>query len=310
MSSGFRITHRSLGDRSLRNLQSNLGRLGTLQEQLSSGKQLAKPSDSPTGTVSALRHRSDIRRSEQMSRNAEDGLGFLGTADGALTETLAVVRRARELVLQSANDSLGTTEREAIAAEVEGLRENALDLANTSYLGRAVFAGTKEVAYDATGAYRGSTPTDPDGGAVRRRVAPGVDVQVNVLGAEVFGPDGADLFAVLDRVTHHLRGQHPDGTANPGAATDLRTTDLAALDERFVALQNRLATVGARYHQVEMMRDRAEDAVLTATNDLAEVESVDLPKTIMELRMQEVAYESALAATAKALQPSLLDFLR
>jgi flagellar hook-associated protein 3 FlgL len=58
------------------------------------------------------------------------------------------------------------------------------------------------------------------------------------------------------------------------------------------------------------MRDRTETAQLDAKNALAEVESVDLPKAITELKLQEVAYQAALAATARVIQPSLLDFLR
>jgi flagellar hook-associated protein 3 FlgL len=58
------------------------------------------------------------------------------------------------------------------------------------------------------------------------------------------------------------------------------------------------------------MRTRAEDAQVTVKEQLSEVQSVDLPKTIMELQLQEVAYQSALAATSRTIQPSLMDFLR
>ena len=58
------------------------------------------------------------------------------------------------------------------------------------------------------------------------------------------------------------------------------------------------------------MKAKAEEQRVTVTNSLSEVESIDLPKTIMELQMQEVAYKSALGATARVVQPSLLDFLR
>ena len=58
------------------------------------------------------------------------------------------------------------------------------------------------------------------------------------------------------------------------------------------------------------MRLGAEDRMLNLRSSLAEVEDTDLPRTIMELQMQEIAYQAALGATSRAMQPSLLEFLR
>jgi flagellar hook-associated protein 3 FlgL len=291
----MRVTQRSLTTGSLANLQLNLARSQRLQEQLSSGRQLNRPSDDPAGTVSALRFRADLRRGEQLVRNADDGIAWLATADSALTDALAALGRARELALRGINDSMGAEDRAAIAAEVDGLADHLVGLANTTYLDRPIFAGTSPSAqaYDAAGTYLG------DAGKVDRTVLDGVDVRVNVTGPEAFGAPGADVFAALKDIALHLRTD-PSQLAG----------DVAALDQRTVTVKNALAQVGARYHQVEVMRDRTEVAGLDTRSALAEVESVDLPQTIMELSMQEVAYQAALAATARVLQPSLLDFLR
>lgn len=291
----LRVTQRSISANTTANLQHSLSQMQRLQEQLSSGRQLARPSDSPTGTVSALRLRADLRRGEQLVRNASDGLGWLGTADSALTQSLDVIGRVRELALRGRNGSMGPDDRAAIATEVDALREHLLGIANTTYLGRPLFAGTAAaaVAYDAAGVYQG------DAGAVDRTVLDGVSVTVNVTGPAAFGPAGADVFTVLADIADHLRND----------PTQLGT-DVAALDQRSLDLKTELAQVGARYHQVEAMRSRTEGARLDAQNALAEVESVDLPRTITELKMQEVAYQAALSATARVIQPSLLDFLR
>jgi len=58
------------------------------------------------------------------------------------------------------------------------------------------------------------------------------------------------------------------------------------------------------------MRQTADDRVLTLRSQLSDVEDIDLPNTIMELNLQQTAYQAALAATARVVQPSLLDFLR
>jgi flagellar hook-associated protein 3 FlgL len=308
VSTGLRITHKSITAGALGNLQSNLGRMQRLQEQLSSGSRIGRPSDDPTGTVDSMRFRSEIRQAEQHVRNVDDGLGWLGTADTAVTNALGVVRKAKELALTGANGAMGPTEREALASELDGLREHLFSLAGTEYLGRPIFGGTETAAYakaaDGTITYAG------DQGRVTRRPAAGVEVDVNIPGTAVFGPPGADVFAVLSDLANHLRGRAADGTPDPSAVALDGTTDLGALDDRFRALQDGLSTVGARYAQLEVMRTRAEDAQVTVKEQLSEVQSVDLPKTIMELQLQEVAYQSALAATSRTIQPSLMDFLR
>ena len=75
-------------------------------------------------------------------------------------------------------------------------------------------------------------------------------------------------------------------------------------------MQNALATVGSRYHQIEIMQDRNQANQLETQNQLSEVEGVDVPAAIVDMQLQEMSYQAALGATAKVLQPTLMDFLR
>lgn len=79
-----RITQRLMVERSLGSLQTGLGRLARSQEQLSTGRVINRPSDSPTGTNDAMRLRSQITADTQHARNASDGLSYLGRTDEAL----------------------------------------------------------------------------------------------------------------------------------------------------------------------------------------------------------------------------------
>jgi flagellar hook-associated protein 3 FlgL len=296
MSSAFRITQRTVNLAVMSNLQGNLSKMQRLQEQLSSGRTLNRPSDSPTDAVAALRFRSDIRRGEQLARNAQDGLSWLGTADTTLMQTMDVTRRSKELLLRATSAGADDTARKAIAAELDGLREAVLGLANTTYLGRPIFGGatSQPLAYDATGAYVGDT------GAVKRSVAPGLDVQVNLAGTDVFGAPGSDMFSFLEDAATALRA---------GALDDARTA-FDGIEQVATGIQNAVALIGSRTNQIEKVKERVEAGNDELTTRLSEVESIDLPKTIIELQMQEVAYQAALGATAKILQPSLVDFLR
>jgi flagellar hook-associated protein 3 FlgL len=292
----IRVTHRSIQTSSLANLQANLTKMAKLQEQFSSGRLINRPSDDPAGTVTALQVRADIRTNDQYLRNIDSGIGWLATTDSALTQSLSVLRRARELTLQgSSTGSQGQQAREAIAAEVEGIRETLLGLANTTYNGRPVFGGATDgaVAFGADGTWQGSSDQ------IARRVADGTDVVINVDGDILFGDGAGSVFAVLDDIAAHLKDS-PEDLAG----------DLAQLDAISERLLSTLADVGTRYGRLETLRLSATDRLIELKSQLSNVESIDLPETVVKLQMQEVAYQAALAATARAIQPTLLDFLR
>ena len=295
----LRVTPRTAQRMAIAGMEDNLNRMTQLQEKMATGKQINRPSDSPITTVSAMQYRSDIRRNEQFSRNANDGLNWLGIADETLTGLMSTVGRVRELVIRGKNASMGPSERSNIAAEIRTLKDTLVGLANVKYLDRPIFAGNEqvEVSYDDAGSFVGST-----GDTIERRVGPNMKVRVNVTGPEVFGVEnGTDgnLFEVIQKIATDL-------VNNPTALDN----DLELIDQRVTAIQNQLGAIGARYNQVEGMRDRAEGTNITLTNGLSEIENIDLPRTIVDLQLQEVAYQSALAATARVIQPSLVDFLR
>jgi flagellar hook-associated protein 3 FlgL len=293
----IRVTHRSIQTSSLANLQANLTKMAKLQEQFSSGRLINRPSDDPAGTVTALQVRADNRTNDQYLRNIDSGIGWLATTDSALTQSLSVLRRARELTLQgSSTGSQGQQAREAIAAEVEGIRETLLGLANTTYNGRPVFGGTTNggIAFDRqTGGWVG------DANEIQRRVADGTDVVINVDGYALFGDGVTSVFALLDDIAAHLKDS-PEDLAG----------DLAQLDAISERLLSTLADVGTRYGRLETLKLSATDRLIELKSQLSNVESIDLPETVVKLQMQEVAYQAALAATARAIQPTLLDFLR
>ena len=295
---GSRVTTRGASATVYAGLQDNLAALTRLQERLSSGKEINRPSDSPAGTSSAMNLRSDMRSHEQYVRNADDGIGWLGTLDNALMSSSDQLRRVREVVLYGMSDGGGgsQTARIAAAAEVEQLRESLRQTANSTYLDRPVFGRTTAgpIAYDASGAYVG-TPT----GEVTRVVESQLPIRVDMSGPEAFGTGDEQLFKVLDDVVLHLR---TDPKALGG--------DLDLIDKAMTRLGGALAEVGSRHSRVDQLKTAAEHKLLDLRSQLSGVEDIDLPKTITDLQVQQLAYQAALAATAKVIQPSLLDFLR
>ena len=291
----FRVAHTSLATRSMYNLQQTLLRLADKQDEVSSMKRLRRPSDSPVDTVAAMRLRSDMGRNEQISRNIDDAMSWLGVADNTLVSFVEQISRVRELAVAARNASADSLARQGIAVEVSKVRESLLGLANTQFNGRSIFAGTANTAqtYDDTATYTGISQ------AIERTIAPGVRVQINVNGDEVFGAAGNDIFVALNQIVNAIE-------SDPSQLDTL----VADLDTRTRTVQTKLAEVGARFKRVETMKDRNSSDALTMKQNLSNVEDTDMAQAVMELQMQEVAYQAALAATSRAIQPSLVDFLR
>jgi flagellar hook-associated protein 3 FlgL len=300
-----RVTESSIHTRVLANLQRNLAKGAQIQDQLSSGKQLNRPSDSPAGTVSALQLRAETRMSQQYTRNADDGMGWLSTVEDTLGSASTLVNRARDLTVQGMNTATnGPLANEALASEIDSIRDALISSANTRYLDRPVFGGNTErgFAYTELGEWKGNTydPNLPNTTSVSRTVGSGAKVRVDLTGPEAFGDDTTGLFKVLADISLHLRA---------GDSTTLRT-DLKSLDTSGDQLKSAISQIGSRYNRITQMKDSAQDRLLSVTSQLSDIEDIDLPKTIMEMQLQQTSYQAALAAGAKVIQPSLIDFLR
>ena len=307
-----RVTQQTTQRSTLANLQKNLASMADLQNRLSGNTKITKPSDDPAGTAAAISLRSSLRANEQASRNIDDGNGWLTTADTALNDSVSVLLQARDLTVQGANSgALNLQAREALAAQIESLRDTLVSQANTTYQGRSIFAGTSN-----TGAAVTVVPADPtipgstrtyvsnssSGTSVDRRIDANTLVRVDVEGAKAFGSDAAggtgSVFATLDRIAQTLR----DGGNVSG--------ELDTLDGHRNAMLMELGGVGARQNQVLGAETRALATKTALVTQLSGIEDVDLAATVVELQTQEVAYKAALGATARVLQPTLLDFLR
>ena len=318
----MRITQRAMVLTSLQGLNRNQEAIAKLQEQLTSGKSINKPSDDPTGTNAAMQTRQELAAATQYARNISDGIGVLDSTDSALQSAINQARVVRERTVAALNTgSMSDAARAATATEISGIRESLIGLANTTVQNQPIFGGVTSgsVAYDAAGLYKGyggtkavpEKPADGDQAAVpavpavevvevTRQVSDGDAVRVDITGPEAFGdPADGDLFALLADIAR-------DAVDDPAALSG----HLVKLDEAMDRLTNALADIGTRTNRIETAQQVNVDLQLSLTSRSAAIENVDLPKTIMNLQMQQVGYEAALGATAKVIQPTLLDFLR
>lgn len=296
----MRVTSSMMTTNTLRDLNLSLGRLQKTQTQLSTGRQIIKASDNPTGTATAMGLRKQLNRADQHARSLEDAAGWLATADSALTSGLDLLARAKELAIAGANSG-GISDpnaRVAMATELRSIRSQLLGLANTTYGSRSIFNGTASgAAYTSTGVYNGNT------GSVIRDVAAQDSLAINLTGTQVFGTAGGavgDVFEVLDRLATAVQAGNDAAIA----------TEHLNLDSATQLMSAATVDMGSRAAKIEGIRSRAADEVLRLREQLSNIEDVDPATAILTEKMQENSYQAALQVAAKILPMSLLDFLR
>ncbi|MFF7681559.1 flagellar hook-associated protein FlgL [Microbacterium sp. NPDC007973] len=292
-----RITSSTVNQQALRTLQAGLADRARLQDQATSQRAIRTSSDDPAAAAAILGVHGEQARTSQYARNISDGLAWVTTADTALGASIDLLNRARDLTAQGANSgALSASARESIAAELDSLSTELLSQANTTVLGRTVFAGTDDSgsAFDpATFAFSGTS-----GAGVQRRLSDGEQVRVDLDGAQVFGEGADSVFAALRAIAADLRAGEEVGPR------------LATIDAHLKELATARGVAGARQAQIE----RASAANTSVAVDLearrAEVENVDTLEVYIALQSAELVYQSALQVTAKTLQTNLLEFLR
>lgn len=390
----MRVTHRMITSQVMTNLNTITGRLLRVQDMLSSGKTLRRPSDDPVKLNHVLLLRTSIRKLEQYVQNAEDGASWLNLTDTSLNQATVLLQKIRTLAVQGANGTLTPEDRQMIATEVEKYFEELIGVGNTSYAGRYIFAGTETLTVpfaveSGRVVYRGN------GASVRREIEEGVIVELGVPGDEVFfrgfevrSNEGIDVsaysgasfringvemtidatitsledlvrrintesglsdsvYAFTDGKRLFLRSRtetppeledvsgtflEDSGMLNPANSREasgilkvvqdlvahlrgnevalVSGEDLQRIDEVLDLLLKVRAEVGARTLRMENAVSRFEEFTLNFRKLLSLDEDIDVAEIVVQLQEHQSVYQMALAAAARLLQPTLLDFLR
>jgi flagellin len=231
-----------------RNLTGTNSMLGKSLEKLSSGYRINRAADDAAGLAISEGLRAEIRGSQQAQRNAQDGISFLQTAEGSLTEVHSMLQRIRELAVQAAN---GTSDGSAEQAEVDELVAEIGAIGDrTRFSGITVFADFSGTALN----FQVSSS-----GVAAEQITVASDLQLDTAGAAGFL--SVDLTA-LDLTTS-------DATAQ-AAITDIDTaiSDVSTIRATLGAVQNRLehtvANLGVAVENLTASESRIRDVDMAA----------------------------------------------
>nr|CAA9237386.1 hypothetical protein AVDCRST_MAG63-1387 [uncultured Armatimonadetes bacterium] len=296
MGMGLRVTFGSLARGAQSGMEGALIRVARAQDKLTTGKRIQSASDDPGGASQLIQLNSTLGDLTQYRRNGEQGKGALSLADGALDSLGGLVREARTLTVQAANDTQSAESRQALAQKIGRIKEQVVAIANTNVSGRYLFAGHKTDTRpfdpaDAANTYAG------DAGSQRVEINRGEYVNGNLPGDAIFSQLLDDLDAVKGYIT-------------AGDTAGLSTTGMAKIDDGLKRVLGARGQVGSVINQIDATRARLDTAEQEFRTIASNIEEIDLPQAIVELQAAQNAYQASLASTSRTFQSSLMDYLR
>lgn len=296
----MRITNNVLNNTFLRNLSRNLKQMQKYHNQLTSGKEVTRPSDNPLLVAKIMDMDNNIMQNEQYNSNISDTLGWVQTQDTALSDATKTLQRVKDLMIYASNGSLSETDRLAIKDEVEMQVEHLGDVLNTNFDGRYIFAGQKTT----TRPFEigdGGLEYEGDDKNITREIATGVTIDLITKGSEITTVDDQDLGVLLGQVIKAIE---------EGDVEKLSNEYLGDMEKHIDNVVRVRTQIGAINNRLEAAKERNEAENLNLKAVLSEKEDIDIAEKYMEYSVMATVYQASLSVGAKILQPSILDYLR
>ena len=307
---GMRISTAQMQSQAVRSMMERQVELSYTQQQVATGKRILSPSDDVIGSTQVIALQQNIDTSTQYQENADMAESRLLSEENALTQTINVLQRSRELAIQGNNGSQSASNRTALANEIRQNLAEILALANTvDGNGEYVFAGynvgTAPFSEVENPVGSGLYDFNYSGDNGQRNLQIGATRQIPVgdPGSDVFvsipvgGGGTQSVFETLEQLALSLESNSP----NLAAVGDLQS----ALNH----FDGFRAKVGARQNAIDSHRDFNEDVKLEAQKRLSEVQDLDYAEAISRLNLQQAGLEASQQSFARIQNLSLFNFL-
>lgn len=271
--------------------------INTDLEQISSGESVTVPSDNPGAASELVQNAAQTAAADQYLRSIGSVQGEMQTADSTLSSVTTLLQRAISLGVEGANGTLNDADRAAIVTEVQGIQSQLVGLANLSYQGNYVFAGTatETAPYVVNGSavtYVGNSGTNSV------TLGDHFTVQTNLPGSQLFSAPGSDVFQALQDLITGLQSN----TGISAAVTEV-TNASDYIDSQRVF-----------YGNVENRLNDQQTYLNSDTTQLAQQENTlgaaDLPAVITNLTSAETSHQATLEAIAQTQSTDLFNYLK
>lgn len=255
--------------------------------RMSAGKTLLKASDNPTAATDAVKHQDALAQLEMYSGVRSRVRGALEYQDNILNGVGNLMTTTlKEKMVAAGSDAYSDEDRRALGKEIEGIRANLLDLANSRDSdGRYIFSGfnTDTPAFDENGDYQGGNE------ARQQTVADGTTMQTGHLGDEIFG----DIFALLDDAVAELTNDPIDYDAMR-AALEAASKGIDAGIDRLGKAQAELGTNLQQLDALDLTGNVLINDTIVKVQDAIGADTSVLVSLVSESQMSELAFNASM----------------
>lgn len=297
----FRVTDNTLYRNAIRDLQSTAEAFSRAQQRVATGQRFQQASEDPSAAAAGMRERAEMQAIDRYIDANDSVDSRLRVVDTVLSDVVSSITAAKTRAASGRSTVLTAAQREAIALDIEGVREAIFTAINTSYRGIYLFSGAASTTApyarsgSAISAYQGDTTV------VQLDTSRTSSAEVTIDGGGMMqGGASSDLFATLDALSAAVR-------AGDMGAIDSGLTDLDAAFDRVTSAQSR---VGATLNALPAERLRLDELRRASDTRRAQAEEVNLAEAIAEMTRAQQAQEAAIAATGTTRQLTLMDYLR
>ena len=295
------IQHNIAANNAYRNLSSNASNGQKNLEKLSSGYRINRSADDAAGLAISEQMRSKINGLDQATSNANDAIGLIQTAEGALTETHSMLQRMVTLATQSANGTYNSTARGAISAEVQALKDEIDRIASTTdYNG--VKPLQKTAATGGGGAGAVTPPAAPaPGGAATPAATSGIQVQIGPTASETL------QIATTNMNTSSL------GVKNISVSTVSKANSaITAINSAINKVSTHRAKLGASQNRLEHTINNLKTTNENMTAAESRIRDTDMAKEMAAFTKNNILNQAAQSMLSQANQQpqGVLSLLR
>jgi flagellar hook-associated protein 3 FlgL len=274
--------------------------INTDEQEIASGMSVSLPSDNPSAAAVLVQNADQTSQADQFERSIGSIQGEMQNADSTLSSVITSLQQAISLGVEGANGTVNTSDRAAIVTQVQGIQSQLLSLANFTYQGNYVFAGTKTQTTPYV-----LDPSSPSGvtyqgnsGTNSVTLGNHFTLQTNLPGSQLFSSSGTDMFQSIQDLITSLQS----GTGIGTAVTEVSNAS-SAIDSQRVFYGNALNQLTAQ-----------QTYLSTETTQLAQqqntVGGADLTAVISNLTTAQTSLQATLETIGQTANTNLFEYLK
>jgi flagellar hook-associated protein 3 FlgL len=285
----------------LAGLQTAQQQLNETVLELSTGRSINSPSDNPVGTAELVLNLSATAQNDSFQQNITDLQTRMQTADSALNSAVDVINQAITLGVSAGGSTLTTQQRQAIATQLQGIQQQLLSIANTSYSGTFLFAGTlvETTPFTLNPAVPAGVTYSGNSSTTSVEINTGQNVNVNVPGDQLFLNPAGSLLGSINQLITAI--QTNTGIPAANVALGQASSEFDAQSVSYGTTLSQLSSTGTEL--------ATQNVQLAAQQN--SIDGADIAVVATQFTQANVAYQTLLEAEGKILGlPNLLSFIQ